>query len=68
MNEIYNFLKVEGTEPSFVLGRGSEKLDSRKPYDAISNYNKLKRHFERDGRINGTRWFRFFEDKHDIWE
>jgi LPS sulfotransferase NodH len=63
MKKIYRFLNIDNIEPHFVSGRGSEKLDSRKPFDAISNYYKLKRYFIKDNILIGSRWFKFFEDK-----
>ena len=66
MKKISKFLNIDNIEPHFVSGRGSEKLDSRKPFDAISNYYKLKRYFIKDNTLTGSRWFKFFEDKNDI--
>jgi len=66
MKEIYRFLNVDNIGPSFVYGRGHEKLDVRNSCDAISNYYELKKYFIKDKILTGSRWFKFFEDKNDI--
>ena len=60
MKKIYRFLNVDNVKPHLVSGRGSEKLDPRKPFDAISNYYELKKYFIKDNILTGSKWFKFF--------
>ena len=66
MRRISEFLDIDNIEFGFVSGRGAEKLDPRSPFDAISNYDELKRYFKKDNMLTGSRWIEFFEDKNDI--